>query len=193
MSQPADAPRPSLFFNLRVRAMPCPPAALSASLNDSARSGTRRSHQPCRGPGRPTRKERHPCLTSQQATLMTGEAPSLTSPGPQVPVPCRTATARALSGNTAACAAQITHSGAPITDVHQIAITVQIGGYLRVGCRPALVTERNRIRTRCANRSPSLSGERPGRLRWRTYADDPDMGVRLPGRPSGIGGGIPAV
>jgi hypothetical protein len=47
--------------------------------------------------------------------------------------------------NTAACAAQITHSGAPITDVHQIAITVQIGGYVRARSRPVLVTIRDRV------------------------------------------------
>jgi hypothetical protein len=38
------------------------------------------------------RKERHPCLTSEQATLATGEARSLTSPGPQVPVQSMAAT-----------------------------------------------------------------------------------------------------
>ena len=43
------------------------------------------AHQPDRSPRRPTRKERHPCLTSEWATLATEEARSLTSPRPQVP------------------------------------------------------------------------------------------------------------
>ena len=38
------------------------------------------------------RKEQHPCLTSEQATLATGEARSLTSPGPQVPAQSMAAT-----------------------------------------------------------------------------------------------------
>src|SRR6266567_4823282 len=43
-------------------------------------------------PRRSTRKERHPCLTSEQATLATGEARSLTSPGPRVPAQSMAAT-----------------------------------------------------------------------------------------------------
>jgi hypothetical protein len=38
------------------------------------------------------RKERHPCLRSEQATLATREARSLTSPGPQIPAPSMAAT-----------------------------------------------------------------------------------------------------
>ena len=38
------------------------------------------------------RKEQHPCLTSEQATLATGEARSLTLPGPQVPAQSMAAT-----------------------------------------------------------------------------------------------------
>jgi len=91
-----------------ARALPA--AVLSANLNDSVRSGPGRAIGPSRSPGRSTRKERHPCLTSEQATLAAEEARSLTSPGPsRFHSPCPNADCRRRAEQIF-CAYSLQHS-----------------------------------------------------------------------------------
>jgi Enoyl-(Acyl carrier protein) reductase len=87
-----------------------------------------------------TRKEPHPCLTSEYATLATEEARSVTSPGPQVPARSMAATFQAAYSVDVISAIVVAQVAAPAMRAAGFGTIVVTGGGFADHPIPALAT-----------------------------------------------------